>query len=167
MVKAVKYNKYSYLNIEDLWQALHSSFNIAQNQQIDIEMLEEILSICALSWALFSKKEFISSITKYNNFLTLRLNKLLQKHLKCIIKNKGFLSNIVNIANTCFELGHWPSHFKTSITIIIPKPNKELYNTPKAFRSIIFLNTPSKLIKKIIGNCLQFHVISNNFIHLC
>jgi len=129
-------------------------------------MLEEIPSIHALSWASFSEKEFISSITKYNNSLTPGPDKLLWRHLKCIIKNNGFLSSIINIANTCFELGHWPSHFKTSITIIITKPNKELYDTPKVFRPIILLNTFGKLIKKVIGNCLQFHAISNNFIYL-
>ena len=128
-------------------------------------MLEEIPSICALSWASFSEEEFISSITKCNNSLTPGPNKLSWRYLKCIIKNKVFLSSIINIANTCFELGHWPSHFKISMTIIIPKPNKELYNTPKAFRPIILLNTSSKLIKKVIGNCLQFHAISNNFIY--
>jgi len=122
-------------------------------------MLEEIPSIHALSWASFSEEEFISFITKCNNSLTLGLNKLSWRHLKCIIKNKVFLSSIINIANTCFELGHWSFHFEISITIIILKPNKELYNTSKALKPIILLNTSGKLIKKVIGNCLQFHAI--------
>ena len=65
----------------------------------------------------------------------------------------------------CFKLGHWPSHFKIFTSIIIPKPNKESYNSPKSFRPIILLNTLGKLIKKVIGDRLQFHLISNNFIH--
>ena len=51
------------------------------------------------------------------------------------------------------------------MTIIIPKPNKESYNSPKSFQPIILLNTLGKLIKKVIGNRLQFHLISNNFIY--
>ena len=70
-----------------------------------------------------------------------------------------------DIADMCFELGHWPSHFEISTSIIIPKPNKKLYNFPKLFRPIILLNTLEKLIEKVIGDRLHFHSISNNFIH--
>ena len=49
--------------------------------------------------------------------------------------------------------------------IIIPKPNKSSYNSLKSFRPIILLNTLGKLIEKVIGERLQFQVISNNFIH--
>jgi len=51
------------------------------------------------------------------------------------------------------------------MTIVIPKPNKMLYNSPKSFRPIVLLNTLGKLIKKVIGDRLQFYVISNNFIY--
>jgi len=62
-------------------------------------------------------------------------------------------------------LGHWPLHFKVSTTIIILKPNKESYDIPKAFYSIVLLNTLEKLVEKVIGKRLQFLAISNNFIH--
>jgi len=67
----------------------------------------------------------------------------------------------------CFELGYWPSHFKTSTSIIIPKLNKASYNTSKMFRPIILLNTFSKLIEKVIGERLQFQTLSKNMIHPC
>jgi len=41
-IKAVKHNGYTCLKIKDLWQALYLSFNIAQNHQIDISVLDEI-----------------------------------------------------------------------------------------------------------------------------
>jgi len=41
-VEVVKYNGYSCLEIEDLWHILHLLFNIAQNHQIDIDVLNEI-----------------------------------------------------------------------------------------------------------------------------
>ena len=52
------------------------------------------------------------------------------------------------------------------MSIIILKFNKELYDSTKSFRSIVLLNTLGKLIKKVIGNKLQFQLISNNFIYL-
>ena len=75
------------------------------------------------------------------------------------------LSNIITIANACFKISYWPDYFKNLMTIIIPKSNKLLYNLPKFFRSIVLLNILEKLIEKVISDRLQFHIISNNFIH--
>ena len=49
--------------------------------------------------------------------------------------------------------------------VIIPKPNKLLYDSPKLFRPIILLNTLGKLIEKVIGERIQFHVIINDLIY--
>jgi len=114
---------------------------------------------------MFSEKEFISSIAKYSNSSTPGPDKLSWRHLKCIIKDKICLKNIINITNACIKLGHWPLHLKMSTTIIIPKPNKVSYDFPKLFKPIVLLNTLGKLIEKFIGDRLQFHSISNNFIH--
>jgi len=56
------------------------------------------------------------------------------------------------------------SHFKTATIVVISKPNKELYNTPKAFQYIVLLKTTGKLIEKVISNHLQFYIISNSFL---
>ena len=50
--------------------------------------------------------------------------------------------------------------------VVIPKPNKALYDSSKSFRLIILLNTLGKLIKKVISERLQFFTASNNFLHL-
>ena len=107
----------------------------------------------------------MSAITKCSNELAPGPNKLTWRYMKLIIKDKMCLKNIIDIANVCFEVGHWPSHFKSSTTIVIPKPNKLSYNSSKLFRPIVLLNTLGKLIKKVIGNRLQFHVLSNSFIY--
>jgi len=52
-------------------------------------------------------------------------------------------------------------------TVIIPKPNKTLYDSAILFHPIVLLNTTGKLFEKIIGEWLQFLLISNNFIHSC
>jgi len=87
------------------------------------------------------------------------------RHWKLITKNNDCLSKIINIANTCINLGHWPKYFKISTTVVIPKPNKLSYNNPKAFRPIILLNTLGKLVEKVIAERLQFIVSSNDLIH--
>ena len=89
------------------------------------------------------------------------LNHILWKHLKAVIKDERCLVNIVNITN----IDHWLSYFKILFSIIIPKPNKASYDSPKILCLIILLNTLEKLIKKVIGEKLQFYLISNNFVH--
>ena len=164
-VKVVKYNSCLCLKIENLWHALQLSLNMTQNHQINIEILDQIPSIASLPWIPSSEEEFISSITKCNNSSTPSPNKLLWRHLKSIVKNKVCLKRIINIADVCFELGHWLSHFKNSMTIIILKSNIKLYNALKSFRPIVLLNILRMLIKKVIGNHLQSYAISNNFIY--
>ena len=86
-------------------------------------------------------------------------------YLKIILKDDECLKIITHIANACIELEYWPSHFKKSTMVIIPKPNKKSYNSLKSFRPIVLLNTMDKLIEKVIRERLQFNMASNNFIH--
>jgi len=76
-VEAIKYNNCSCLEIDDLWHALHFTFNLAQNCQIDVDILEEIPDKPSKYWPSFSKEEFIKSIAKCNNLSTLGPDKLL------------------------------------------------------------------------------------------
>ena len=81
-------------------------------------------------------------------------------HIKSIIRDKYDIGKF-----TCIELEHWLTHFKISTTVVIPKPNKAMFNSSKLYRPIVLLNTIGKLVKKMIGKCFQFHMISNNFIY--
>jgi len=143
---------------------LHSTFNTAQNCPININILNKIDHKPVSLWNPFSKKEFKQAIVKCNKSSAPRLDKLSWRHLKSIIKQDKCL---VNIANMCINLGHWPNYFKCSPTIIIPKPNKSSYDQAKMFYPIVLLNTLGKLTKKVITERVQFIVAKNNFIHLC
>jgi len=119
-VKAIKYNDCPCLEINDLWHTLHSTFNMAQDYYINIEILEEISDKTLEEWSSFSREEFMKAIAKCNNLSVPRPDKLSWGYQKCIIKNEVCLGKIISIANACFELGFWPLHFKSSMTIIIP-----------------------------------------------
>ena len=164
-IKAIKHNNQLYLTIDNLWNTLHSTFNTALHCWVDINILDEIVDKSSSSWTLFSKEEFKSAITNCNNSSTPGLDKLSWSHLKIILKDDVCLSNLISIANTYIDLGYWPSHFKRSTTVIIPKPNKQLYDSSKSFRPIVLLNTVGKLIEKVIGKRLQFLTALNNFIY--
>jgi Reverse transcriptase (RNA-dependent DNA polymerase) len=61
--------------------------------------------------------------------------------------------------------GHWPSHFKESLSVIIPKPGKPNYSTPKSFRPIVLLNTLGKLLEKLLSRRLQFDGVAHGAFH--
>ena len=98
-----------------------------------------------------SREEFINAIERYNNLSASSSDKLTWSHIKRIIKSEECITKFIDIANAYIDLGHWPSHFKMSITVIISKPNKALYNSCKSFCPIVLLNTIGKLFEKMIG----------------
>ena len=165
-IEAIKHNDRPCLTPESLWNALHSTFNTALHCQVDVEILNEIAQKPSQNWGSFSRSEFLSAISKCADSSSPGPDKLTWRHWKIIVKNDTCLSNVINIADACINLGHWPRYFKVSTTVVIPKPNKLSYDNPKAFRPIVLLNTLGKLIEKVIAERLQFMVTSNNFIHL-
>jgi len=109
------------------------SFNAAQNCQIDLDLLKEISSKPVTNLSPCLEKEFVSTITKCNNLLTLEPDKLSWRHLKRCVKDITFFRKLIAIANACIELGYWLLYFKVLMSIIIPKSNKKLYDSPKNF----------------------------------
>jgi len=116
-------------------------------------------------WALFSKEEFKIALGTCSNLSTPGLNKLSWRHLKSILNDNNCISSVIKIANACIDLEYWPNHFKISSTVIIPKPNKPSYDSPKSFHPIVLLNIIEKPIEKVIGERLQFLIVRNDFIY--
>jgi len=127
---------------------------MAQHHHINEDVFNKIVLSLKSIWDLFSEEELTSIITKYNNSSTPGPDKLLWRHLKYVLKDKLCLKSIIKIANACINIGYWPTHFKTSTTIVILKSNKSSYDLPKSFRPIVLLNTLGKLIKKVISDRL-------------
>ena len=75
-------------------------------------------------------------------------------YLKHILSNNICAVGILSLANAYLSLHHWHRHFKESVSVIIPKPGKPAYDTPKAFRPIVLLNTLDKLIEKMVARQL-------------
>jgi len=75
-IEMIKYNGCLCSELKDLWQALHSSFNITQFHQVDKNVFNELNPYRSLSWLLFSEEEFTSAIVKYNNLSAPGLDKL-------------------------------------------------------------------------------------------
>ena len=153
-IKTIQYDGQPYVELNNLGQVLHQLFNLAQNCHINPNLLDEIPTKHTMTWNPFLAEEFRSAITKCNNSSTSEPDKLSWKYLKAIVKDDIYLNNFVNIANMYINLEYWLLYFKMSLSIIIFKPNKASYDSPKMFQPIVLLNILGKLIEKVISKRL-------------
>jgi len=163
-IKSILYEGQPCNTLPDLWYALHLSYNLAKNRPINASFLNKIPQADQIPWPSFLKQEFKDAIAKCLSLSTPGLDYISWRYLKSIITNDRCLLKIIQIANMCIDLEFWLSHFKLSNTVVISKPNKINYNSPKSFCPIILLNTTGKLIEKAISNRLQFHLSANDFL---
>jgi Reverse transcriptase (RNA-dependent DNA polymerase) len=77
-------------------------------------------------------------------------NGILQKVLDLI------LPILCQLFNSSLDLGHFPRHFRQSITVVLRKPGKDDYSMPKSYRPIALLNTLSKALEAIIATRLMY-----------
>ena len=105
-IETIKYNDQQCLDIGNLWYALHSTFNMASNCQVDVDILDKITDKPTMLWLVFSREEFRFAISSCNNSLASGPDKLLWSHLKIILKDDECLNIIIHITNTCINLGY-------------------------------------------------------------
>ena len=58
-----------------------------------------------------------------------------------------------------------PTQFKEAESVVIPKPKKSDYTTPKAYRPIALLNTLGKLLTKVLASRLQYDANKHDLLH--
>ena len=104
--EAIKFNGQLCIIPDSLWSALHDTFNHTINRQVNVNILNEIKNKSISLWELFSKHEFRKAISKCNNLSVPGPDKITWHHLKIVLKQVECLSNIINITNTCINLGH-------------------------------------------------------------
>ena len=164
IIKSISYENWPCSTLSDLWHTFHLSYNSVENRPINTAFLSEISQADLIKWPPFSKQEFRDAIAKCLSLLAPRSNYISWRHLKSLITNERCLEKFIHIANACINLEYWPLYFKSTNIIIIPKPNKDSYNSPKSFCPIVLLNTIGKLVEKVISTQLQFQISANRFL---
>ena len=71
---------------------------------------------------------------------------------------------IFNTLSTCLQLGFHAPQWKASITVVIPKPGKPSYSTPRAYRPIQLLECLGKIMEKIVASRLMFDISKYNLV---
>ena len=85
--------------------------------------------------------------------------------LKAFLHDNKFKQGFLWLANGCLFDSIWPAAFKASTTVVIPKPRKDSYTSAKNYRPIALLETPGKLISKMIAKHLQSDTVLFNIAH--
>ncbi|CAA7263213.1 unnamed protein product [Cyclocybe aegerita] len=152
-------------DMDDLWDALHGTYNSASGHEYDASVLDELPDEPVREWADFSEHELLSALKGCSNSSAPGPDHVTWVHLKELLKDKHVLALFIVLANACLRVGHWPRIFKESLSVIVPKPNKPSYAVPKAFRPIVLLITFGKLIEKMIANRIQFDAVKHDIFH--
>ena len=147
-IESILYEGQSCNTLPDLWHALHSSYNSAENKPINASFLNKTPQADQILQPPFSKQEFKDAIAKCSSSSTPGLDHISWRHLKSLITNDKCLLKIVQIANMCIDLEFWLSHFKSSNTVVIPKPNKNNYNSPNCSNPSFYSTPQENSLKK-------------------
>ena len=85
--------------------------------------------------------------------------------LKLLLTDSNFQEQFLLLANDIISSGTWPSAFKDSTMVVIPKPHKDDYMQVKNFWPIALLECTGKLISKPLAAWLQSEVVHFSLIH--
>ena len=77
---------------------------------------------------------------------------------------KIFSPQLVFIFNECLRIGYHPACFKEALTVVLRKPGKDNYTTPKAYRPIALLSTIGKALESIMASRLMWAVETHDLL---
>jgi hypothetical protein len=160
--EAISYRGVPCNSLESLWDALDGSYNTAAVRPVDLSFLHPVPPMPLREWVPFSSLELSEALAACARNSSPGPDHVTWLYLKYWCGSKGVSSLFTRIANVCICAGHWPMHFKESLSVIIPKPGKASYSTPKSFRPIVLLNTLGKLVEKMLACRLQFDGVAHN-----
>jgi len=141
-------------NLDSLWGALDGTYNATNGRLVDLSVLD-VVPFLPQEWKPFSMLELSQVLHACSSMLALGPDHVTWGMLKHLTTNPCIASLFLGMAEACIQVGHWPAHFKESLSVIIPKLGKASYSTPKSFHLIVLLNTLGKLVE----NALPSHAI--------
>ncbi|KAF8673879.1 hypothetical protein AX14_005296 [Amanita brunnescens Koide BX004] len=145
---------------------MHSHFsNSPAADNISWQAVDAIPQRDTRSFPPISLKEIWDALRPTSNSSSPGPDHVTWRHLKRAISLPETDSALSILFNKICITGIWPTCFKDSLSVIIPKPNKPDYSIPKAYRPIALLNTMGKLLTKILANRLQHDAAQYGLLH--
>ena len=154
---------------EELFDVMHAQFSKASSRRLDIDAAVALIGTTPQfnrrGFPLISAAEVREALNDTSDTSSPSPDKITWHILKKAMWINGAIEGLAALYSCVVESGTWPSWFKLSECVIIPKPNKPNYTIPKAYRPISLLNTVGKLLTKIIANRMQFDAAAHNLLH--
>ena len=153
-------------SVEALFDTMHSHFSTSPAaDHISWEAINSIPQRATRSFPPISQKEIWDALRPMANSSAPGPDHVTWRHVKLALTIPETDVALMTLYNKVCFTGTWPTHFKESTSVIIPKPNKPDYTIPKAYLPIALLNTLGKLLTKILANRLQHDVAEHGILH--
>ncbi|KAF8667766.1 hypothetical protein AX14_006299, partial [Amanita brunnescens Koide BX004] len=153
-------------DVETLFDTMHAHFSTSTAaEHVSWAAIDKIPQRPERSFPLISLKELWDALRPTTNSSAPGPDHVTWRHLKLALSIPDTDAALVRLYNNVCREGVWPSHFKDSDSVIIPKPNKPDYTIPKAYRPIALLNTMGKLLTKVLANRLQHDAAEHGLLH--
>jgi hypothetical protein len=114
--------------LDSLWNALHSTYNVASGCKCEMESLNKWPAFPEREWLDFTPNEVQVALGACAKNSAPGPDHITWSHLKLLLGDMETCAKVVDLANACFEHGHWPTFFKESLLVIIPKPGRLSYS---------------------------------------
>ncbi|KAF8662812.1 hypothetical protein AX14_006997, partial [Amanita brunnescens Koide BX004] len=153
-------------DVHTLFDTMHNHFSTSTaTEHVSWAAIERIPQRPVRDFPLISLKEIWDALRPTANGSAPGPDHVTWRHLKLALSLPDTDVALARFFNNVCRQGTWPSYFKDSQSVIIPKPNKPDYSIPKAYRPIALLNTLGKLLTKILANRLQHDAAEFNLLH--
>lgn len=149
-----------------LFDTMHSHFSSTTNRPPPSpSFFDSVPQEPAHSWLPISQQEIVDMLKLTSNASAPGPDEITWFHIKQIYSMEGVPDALIYLFNNICDSGVWPSWFKASTSVIIPKPKKTDYSVPKLYRPIALLNTLGKLLTKVLANRMQFDAAAFSLLH--
>ena len=153
-------------DVHTLFDTMHDHFSSSTaTEHVSWTAIEEIPQHPVRDFPLISLKEIWDALCPTTNSSAPGPDHVTWHHLKLALSIPDTDAALARLFNNICREGTWPSYFKDSQSVIIPKPNKPDYSIPKSYRPIALLNTLGKLLTKILANRLQHDAAEFGLLH--
>ena len=88
--------------------------------------------------------------------------------ITCLLLRKAYMAALVvfnSLYRTLFNIGYHPACWREAVGVILPKPGKPDYSTPKAYRVIALLNALGKTLERVYAVRLGYLAQTTNLLY--
>ena len=150
-----------------MYEAFQAQFQPDMVTDIDMThpLLQALPSKPSRGFAPFSATELHEALSTCSTSSAPGPSHMSWSLLCMFLDDDTFHLQFLQLANDIITYSTWPSAFKNSVTVVIPKPHKDNYIKVKNFRPIALLECAGKLVSKLIAAWLQLDAVHFNLVH--